>query len=154
MDYELDKTNLHILNIIQNDSTIPVKEIVTKIGLSSTPTYERIKWMEQEGIIEKYVGLVNREKVGLNLMVYCNVVLKEQSKKALLEFEEAVSKLPEVLEVTSISGIYDYMLKIVAKDINTYNDFVVNEISNIQNIGQYHSSIVMKEVKRETAFKL
>ena len=154
MENALDKTDRKILNILQEDCTIAVKEVAARIGLSTTPTYERIKWMEQEGIIEKYVGLVNREKLGYNLMVYCNITLKEQSKDALLQFERAVSKMPEILEIISISGTYDYMLKIVAKDIQSYNDFVVNVIADIPNIGQYPSSIVLKEVKRETAILL
>ncbi len=149
-----DNLDIAILNILQNDSTITVKEIAEKIGLSATPTYERVKRMEQNKIITKYVALVDREKVGLSLLVYCNIVLKEQSKKELMSFENSVLKMPEVLEVISISGTYDYMLKIVAKDISSYNDFVVNVISNIPNIGQYHSSIVLNEVKRETALKI
>ncbi len=151
---QLHKLDIEILNILQKDSTIAVKDIGERIGLSTTPTYERLKRLEQEGVITKYVALVDREKVGLNLLVYCNIVLKEQSKKALMSFESAVLKMPEVLEVISISGTYDYMLKIVAQDINAYNDFVVNVISNIPNIGQYHSNIVLKEVKRETAYKI
>ncbi len=147
-----DKFDIAILTILQQNSTISVKEIAEKIGLSATPTYERIRRMEQDKVITKYVALVDREKVGFNLLVYCNIVLKEQSKKALLSFENVVLKIPEVLEVISISGTYDYMLKIAAKDISSYNDFVVNVISNIPNIGQYHSSIVLKEVKRETAY--
>lgn len=150
----MHKLDIEILNILQKDSTIAVKDIGERIGLSTTPTYERLKRLEQEGVITKYVALVDREKVGLNLLVYCNIVLKEQSKKALMSFESAVLKMPEVLEVISISGTYDYMLKIVAQDINAYNDFVVNVISNIPNIGQYHSNIVLKEVKRETAYKI
>ncbi len=151
---QFDKFDIAILNILQEDSTISVKNIAEKIGLSATPTYERVKRMEQDKVITKYVALVDREKVGVNLLIYCNIILKEQSKKALMSFENSVKELPEILEVISISGTYDYMLKIVAKDINAYNDFVVNVISNIPNIGQYHSNIVMNEVKRETAYRL
>jgi len=151
---QLDKLDIEILNILQNDSTISVKDIAVKIGLSTTPTYERIKGMEKDGIINKYVALIDREKVGLSLLVYCNIVLKEQSKKALINFEKSVLKMPEILEVISISGTYDYMLKIVAKDIFTYNNFVVDVLANIPNIGQYHSSIVLKEVKKDTAYEV
>lgn len=154
MAFALDNTDQEILEILQEDSTISVKEIAAKVGLSATPTYERIKYMEEEGIIRKYVALLDREKIGLSLLVYCNIVLKEQSKRALMTFEKEVNAMPEVLEVISISGTYDYMLKIIAKDIAAYNEFVVNVISNIHNIGQYHSSIVLNEVKRETAFPL
>ena len=84
--------------------------------------------------------------------MFCNITLKEQSKEALDEFEQMIIAIPQVLDVISLSGNYDYMLKIVAQDIRSYNEFVVNVISNIPNIGQYHSSIVMNECKKETAY--
>ncbi len=153
IDY-MDLKDRMILSIIQEDSTLSVKEISEKIGLTFTPTYERIKQLEKNGIIEKYVGLLNREKLGLNIVVYCNVRLKEQSKKVLETFEKNIMQHDEVQEIISLSGEYDYMLKIIAKDINSYNDFTVNVISNIPNIGQYHSSIVLHEVKKSTKFKI
>ncbi len=154
MHQDIDEIDAAILEILQRDSTISIKEIAAEVGLSATPTHERIRQLEERGVIRKYVALVDREKVGINLLVYCNIVLKEQSKKALVDFEKAASKIPEVLEVTSISGTYDYMLKIAAADINAYNDFVMNKLANIPNIGQYHSSIVLCETKKETAYPL
>jgi Lrp/AsnC family transcriptional regulator, leucine-responsive regulatory protein len=151
MEPVLDAIDLQILTILQNDSTVPVRDIAKQVGLSTTPTYERIKFMEESRIITRYVALIDRKKVGISLVVYCNIVLKEQSKKLLLEFEKAVSKIPEIIEVHSVSGTYDYMLKIAVADIATYNDFVVNVVSNIPNVGQYH---VLNEVKRSTAYKL
>jgi len=150
----LDQIDIDILNILQKDSTMSVKDIAKKVGLSPTPTYERIKHMEESGLILKYVTLLDREKAGFQLIVYCHIILKEQSKKYLLDFEKSVAKFPEIMEVISLSGNYDYMLKIVAKDISSYNDFVVNSLSNIKNIGQYHSNIVMSMPKHETAFPL
>ncbi|MFN3021064.1 MULTISPECIES: Lrp/AsnC family transcriptional regulator [Soonwooa] len=150
----MDAKDRMILSILQQDSTLSVKEISERIGLTFTPTYERIKQLEKQKVIEKYVALLNREKLGLNIIVYCNIRLKEQSKKALEAFEEHIEKFDEVQEITSLSGEYDYMLKIIAKDINSYNDFAVNVISNSPNIGLYHSSIVLHEVKKTTTFKL
>ena len=154
MKDQLDAKDQLILEILQNDSTISVKDIGEKIGLSFTPTYERIKNLERNGVIKKYVALVDRFKIGVEIVVYCNVTLKEQSKEALDEFERTITPIPQVLDVISLSGNYDYMLKIVAHDIRSYNDFVVDVISNIPNIGQYHSSIVMNECKKETAYPL
>lgn len=154
MERTIDKTDKEILNILQLDCTISVKEIAEKVGLSTTPTYERIKAMEQSGVIKNYVALLDRHKIGVGILVYCNIVLKEQSKKALLDFEKAIINIPEIIEVISISGNYDYMLKIAAKDIARYNDFVMNVIANIPNIGQYHSNIVLNEVKKNTAYKI
>ncbi|WP_374442765.1 Lrp/AsnC family transcriptional regulator [Epilithonimonas sp.] len=150
----LDKKDKLILQLLQEDSTLSVKEISEKIGLTFTPTYERIKNLEKQGVVEKYVAILNREKLGINIVVYCNIRLKEQSQKTLKEFEDYISKYDEVQEITSLSGEYDYMLKILANDINSYNDFTVNIISNSPHIGQYHSSIVLHEVKKTTKFKL
>ena len=150
----LDKKDKLILSILQDDSTLSVKEISEKIGLTFTPTYERIKNLEKQGVVEKYVAILNREKLGINIVVYCNIRLKEQSQKTLQEFEDYISKYDEVQEIISLSGEYDYMLKILASDINSYNNFTVNIISNGPNIGQYHSSIVLAEVKKTTKFKL
>ncbi len=152
--YSLDKINLEILTLLQKDSTLTVKDIAERVGLSPTPTFERIKSMEATGVINKYVTLLDSKKIGFLLIVYCNIVLKEQSKKGLQEFEKAVAKFPEIMEVISLSGTYDYMLKIATKDISAYNDFIVNKLSDIKNIGQYHSNIVMSMPKYETAFPL
>lgn len=146
----LDTIDHHILNILQEDSMISVKDIANKIGLSFTPTYERMKSLKQRGIIKKYVAIVDRELSGYNIMSYCNVVLKEQSLKKLQEFEHKIMNESQVLEVVSLSGTYDYMLKIVAKDIADYNNFMTKVLANIPNIGQYHSNIVLSVIKEET----
>ena len=152
MRHQLDAKDLAILEILQQDSTISVKEIGERVGLSFTPTYERIKNLEKDKVVLKYVALVDRFKIGMQIVVYCNITLKEQSKQALSDFEETIIAIPQVQEVISLSGNYDYMLKIIAEDITSYNAFVVDVISNIKNIGQYHSSIVLNEAKKETAY--
>ena len=150
----LDKKDKLILSLLQEDSTLSVKEISEKIGLTFTPTYERIKNLEKQGVVEKYVAILNREKLGINIVVYCNIRLKEQSQKTLKEFEDYISKYDEVQEIISLSGEYDYMLKILASDSNSYTKLTANITSNGPNIGQYHSSIVLAEVKKTTKFKL
>ncbi|MET0944885.1 MAG: Lrp/AsnC family transcriptional regulator, partial [Flavobacterium sp.] len=150
MKHQLDAKDLAILEILQQDSSISVKEIGERVGLSFTPTYERIKNLEKDHVILKYVALVDRFKIGMQIVVYCNITLKEQSKQVLNDFETTIIAIPQVQEVISLSGNYDYMLKIIAEDITSYNAFVVDVISNIPNIGQYHSSIVLNEAKKET----
>ena len=150
----MDKIDIKILTILQRDSTVSVKDIAKKVGLSYTPTYERIRHIENLGVIKSRATILNPAKVGINLFSYCNVILKEQSNQALLEFEAYVKNIPEIMEVVSLSGNYDYMLKIATKDITSYNNFVVNVLSNTPNIGQYHSNIVMSVVKDETAYFL
>jgi Lrp/AsnC family transcriptional regulator len=150
----MDKIDARILNILQQDCFVPVKEIAKKVSLSYTPTYERIRHLEESGVIMRSVTIVDPRKVGIKLFVYCNITLKMQSKKSLIEFEKTVNKIPEIMEVISLSGVYDYMLKIATRDIESYNDFVMNKLANIPNIGQYHSNIVMSVVKNETAFPI
>ena len=123
-----------------------------KVGLSFTPTYERIKSMKNSGVIRKYVAILDAEKAGFEITAYCNITLKEQSQKNLLEFEETILSEPKVLEMVSLSGTYDYMIKVVAKNIKDYNCFMTKVIANIPNIGQYHSQIVLSVIKNETKY--
>ena len=146
----LDKLDYKILNILQEDNTIAIKDLAERIGLSFTPTYERVKSLKNNGIIKKYVAIVDREKVGYELVAYCNVTIKNKSVEILRDFEEKLNKCPEIVEVVSVSGVYDYMIKIVTKNIKEYNDFVEKTFTNYPHIGDYHSSIVMCTVKEET----
>ena len=120
----LDSTDHKILNFLQEDSTVSVKDLAEKIGLSFTATYERIKSLKQHGIIRKYVALIDAEISGFEIMAYCNIVLKEQSNEKLQEFEAKIKVEPQVLEVVSLSGQYDYVIKVVAKNIKDYNSFL------------------------------
>ena len=146
----LDKLYYKILNILQEDNTIAIKDLAERIGLSFTPTYERVKSLKNNGIIKKYVAIVDREKVGYELVAYCNVTIKNKSVEILRDFEEKLNKCPEIVEVVSVSGVYDYMIKIVTKNIKEYNDFVEKTFTNYPHIGDYHSSIVLCTVKEET----
>lgn len=151
---DLDIVDLQILNILQEDFNTPVKEISEKTGLSSTPIYERIKALKNSGVIKRNAVIVDRDALGYWILSYCYITLKEQSLKLLLEFEEKVKSEPQILEVVSMTGTYDYMMKIVAKNINDYNNFMMRIIADIPNIGQYHSAIVLSEVKNETKIPL
>ena len=146
----LDKLDYKILNILQEDNTIAIKDLAERIGLSFTPTYERVKSLKNNGIIKKYVAIVDREKVVYELVAYCNVTIKNKSVEILRDFEEKLNKCPEIVEVVSVSGVYDYMIKIVTKNIKEYNDFVEKTFTNYPHIGDYHSSIVLCTVKEET----
>ena len=146
----LDKLDYKILNILQEDNTIAIKDLAERIGLSFTPTYERVKSLKNNGIIKKDVAIVDREKVGYELVAYCNVTIKNKSVEILRDFEEKLNKCPEIVEVVSVSGVYDYMIKIVTKNIKEYNDFVEKTFTNYPHIGDYHSSIVLCTVKEET----
>ncbi|MBN8695559.1 MAG: Lrp/AsnC family transcriptional regulator [Bacteroidetes bacterium] len=151
---KLDKLDKQILKLLQKDCTLNTKEIADKVGLSITPTYERIKRMERKGVIEHYVALLNKTKIGKGLVVYCNVSLQLHSKPLLKRFEQTVVKFDEVMECYHTAGTFDYLLKIVATDMNNYQDFITNKLAALENISHVQSSFVMTEVKHKTEIRL
>lgn len=150
----LDEADRNILRYLQYDARLTNKEIADKLGKSVTPVYERIRRLEREGVIRRYVALVDRQKVGISLLAYTNVQLKEHSYQMLKAFEKAVVKLEEVMECNHMTGSYDYLLKIGVRDMQEYQDFIINKLSRLANIGTVQSSFVMTEIRHETAFHL
>jgi Lrp/AsnC family transcriptional regulator, leucine-responsive regulatory protein len=144
----LDRIDLSILKLLQENARITVKEISEKVHLSTTPVHERIKRMEESGVIKQYVTLVDHNKVKKGLMVICYVSLKQHSKSAGDKFIRSIHELNEVIECYNISGEFDFMLKVVAEDMNAYYDFHVNQLSQIENIGNVQSVFVMGIIKQ------
>ena len=144
----LDKKDLEILKLLQENARITIKEISGKIHLSTTPVHERIKRMEESGVIKQYVTLLNHEKVKKGLMVICYVSLKQHSKNAGVKFIKTIHELNEVVECFSISGEFDFMLKVICEDMNSYYDFHVNKLSEIENMGHVQSIFVMGVIKQ------
>lgn len=145
--YEPDKKDLAILQLLQENARITVKEISEKIHLSTTPVHERIKRLEESGIITQYATLVNHSKVKKGLTVICYVSLKEHGKKPGAKFIQTIKNLNEVIECFSISGEFDFMLKVVCENMNAYYDFHVNKLSEIENVGHVQSIFVMGIIK-------
>jgi DNA-binding Lrp family transcriptional regulator len=150
----LDTTDRKILKLLQYDTRLTNKELADKLGKSVTPIYERIKRLEREGYIRQYVALLDRQKVGIMLLAYTNVQLKEHSFSMLKAFEKAIVKLDEVMECNHMTGSYDYLLKIGVRDMQEYQEFIINKLSRLANISTVQSSFVMTELKNETAFHL
>ena len=144
----LDAKDIAILQLLQKNARITVKEISDQMHLSTTPVHERIKRMEASGVIKQYATLVDHTKVKKGLMVICYVSLKEHSKNAGVKFIETMQVLPEVIECYSISGEFDFMLKVVCEDMNAYYDFHVNKLSQIENMGHVQSVFVMGIIKQ------
>ena len=144
----LDSKDLAILKLLQQNSRITVKEISEKVHLSTTPVHERIKRMEESGVIKQYVTLVDAEKVNKGLTVICYVSLKQHSKSAGTRFIQTILEMPEVVECYNISGEFDFMLKIVAGNMNSYYDFHVNRLGEIDNMGNIQSVFVMGVIKQ------
>lgn len=143
----LDAKDLSILALLQQNARITVKEISEKIHLSTTPVHERIKRMESDGVIKQYVTLVDHSKVKRGLMVICYVSLKAHSKNAGTKFINAINEMNEIIECYSISGEFDFMLKVVEENMDSYYDFHVNKLSQIENIGNVQSVFVMGIIK-------
>jgi DNA-binding Lrp family transcriptional regulator len=143
----LDKTDLAILKLLQENARITVKEISEKVHLSTTPVHERIKRMEESEVIKQYVAIVNGAKVKKGLMVICYVSLRQHSKNAGSKFINTIMDLNEVIECLTISGEFDFMLKVVAENMDAYYDFHVNKLSQIENVGNVQSVFVMGVIK-------
>jgi DNA-binding Lrp family transcriptional regulator len=144
----VDKTDIEILKILQQNARVTVKEIAEKVHLSTTPVHERIKRLEQTGVIKQYAALLDHTKVRRGLMVICYVSLKEHNRNAGARFIKAVQALPEVIECYNISGAFDFMLKVVEENMDSYYDFHVNRLSQIENMGNVQSVFVMGIIKQ------
>jgi len=144
----LDEKDLSILRLLQDNARITVKEIADQIHLSTTPVHERIKRLESNGVIKQYATLIDGTKVKKGLMVICYVSLNQHSKKSGGQFIKLINELPDVVECYSISGEFDFMLKIVTEDMNSYYNFHVNKLSQADNISQVQSVFIMGVVKQ------
>ena len=144
----LDEKDLAILRLLQQNARITVKEIADTVHLSTTPVHERIKRMEESGVIKQYATLVDHTKIKKSLMAICYVSLKEHNKKAGLKFIEAINGMNEVIECYNISGEFDFMLKVVVEGMDAYYDFHVNKLSQVENMGHLQSIFVMGIIKQ------
>ena len=144
----LDKTDLAILKLLQQNARITIKEISEKVHLSTTPVHERIRWMEETGVIKQYVTIVNGARVIKGLMVICYVSLRQHSKNAGDKFIKGILEMEEVIECLTISGEFDFMLKVVTENMDSYYDFHVNRLSAMENMGNVQSVFVMGVIKQ------
>ena len=146
----VDATDKKLLFLLQSDCKKTTKELSLQLNLSVTAVYERIKKLERDGIIDKYVVLVNRSKVEKGFVVFCHLKLIQHTKEFISKFESQVVQLKEVLECHHVSGDYDYILKIVVKDMEAYREFLVTKLTTLEHIGSTHSTFMINEVKNTT----
>jgi Lrp/AsnC family leucine-responsive transcriptional regulator len=144
----LDQKDLLILKLLQENARITIKEISDKMHLSTTPVHERIKRMEEAGVIKQYATLVDHTKVKKGLMVICYVSLNLHNKNAGSKFIKAIQEMNDVIECYNISGEFDFMLKVVAENMDAYYDFHVNKLSQVENMGRLQSVFVMGIIKQ------
>ncbi|MBX2924042.1 MAG: Lrp/AsnC family transcriptional regulator [Chitinophagaceae bacterium] len=145
---DLDEKDLAILRLLQQNARITVREISDAIHLSTTPVHERIKRMEESGVIRQYATLLDHAKVKKGLMVICYVSLKQHNKTAGARFIKSIREMNEVIECYNISGDFDFMLKVVTENMEDYYNFHVNKLSEAENIGNVQSVFVMGIIKQ------
>jgi Lrp/AsnC family leucine-responsive transcriptional regulator len=146
----LDAIDKKLLYLLQSDSKKTTKALSLKLNLSVTAVYERIKKLEREGVIDKYVVLINRSKVEKGFVVFCHLKLIQHTKEFIAKFESKVIQLKEVIECHHVSGDYDYILKVVVKDMEAYREFLVTKLTTLEHIGSTHSTFMINEVKYTT----
>lgn len=150
----IDEIDLKLLELLQCNARLTSKELSVHLNLSLSPIYERIRRLEKMGIISGYITTLDREKLGFDLVAYCHVSLKEHARPLLKRFEEDVLNFAEVLECHHVTGNFDYMLKVCVKDMKSYQDFIVNKLASLSNIGNAQSQFVLSTIRETTALPL
>lgn len=150
----LDQIDKDILEILQENSKISHKEIAEQLNLTRTPIFERIKKMERLGIILKYVTLLNPKKINKSLTVFCYISLSKHGLEYVNDFQQKINGLKQVLECYHISGNFDFIMKVVAKDIEAYQKFVLKDLSDVKNIAHIQSTFVLGEIKHSHRYQL
>lgn len=143
----LDETDLLLLKILANNAKHTNKELATMVNLSPSPVFERMKRLESNGYIKKYIAILDAEKFNQGFIVFCNIKLKQHDKKIGHDFVADILNIDEVVECYNISGDFDFILKVYAKDMKHYQDFVFNKLGSVESIGSTHSTFVMAEIK-------
>jgi Lrp/AsnC family leucine-responsive transcriptional regulator len=150
----LDVIDKKLINLLQNDSKQTTKKLSLQLNLSVTAVYERIKKLENQNVIEKYVAIINKNKIEKSFLVFCHIKLVQHSREYVTTFEREILKLTEVSECFHVSGDYDYILKIYVKDMDEYRNFMVTKLTAIKYIGSTQSTFAIEEVKNTTVINL
>lgn len=143
----LDAIDRRMLRILQKDSHLTVKELAAKVNLSPSPAFERQKRLEREGYIERYMAVVNPDKVGNGILVLCNIRLKQHTQHLIQQFMDAVQAIDEITECYNTSGDFDFLIKVYARDMKAYQQFMLNTLGKIECIGSLHSIFVIDQTK-------
>ncbi len=154
MPETLDAIGVRILDLIQHDAGLSVAEIAERVGLSSSPCWRRIKKLEDDGIIQRRVTILDREKLGLTFEVYCTVKLSLPTKQNLETFEQAVMGWAEVVQCATVTGAADYELRIITRDMHAFDDFLRDKLLSLGLVSNIESKIVVRSVKSVTAVPL
>ena len=144
----LDQIDLQILKTLQRNAKLTTKELADAVHLTPTPVFERQKRLERQGYIKRYVAVLDPEKLGQGLLVFCKVKLTQINHEIADAFVRRIHRIPEVTECYNTSGAYDYLLKVRARDMKQYQEFVLTKLGDIAHVGAIESTFVMSEVKQ------
>lgn len=150
----LDKTDRQILKLLQKDATMPASEIAERVGLSQSPCWRRINRLEKKGVIQKRVALLDRRMLGLNVVVFAHIKLSAHGRKSLPDFENSIRGFPQVLDCFTTTGEVDYILKVVTRDIESYERFFRNHLSQLPSVLEVNSTIGLSNIKSTTELPL
>ena len=150
----LDAVDLRILTELQKDSSLSNVELARRVHLSPSPCLMRVKHLESEGVIQRYVALCDTKSLGLGLNVFISITLKEQSRKALAEFEQRIAEHDEVMECYLMTGDSDYLIRVALADIAALERFILNQLTPIAGVEKIRSSFALKQVRYKTALPL
>ncbi len=150
----LDKVDLQILRTLQENARLTTKELASRVSLSSTPVFERWRRLENEGYIKRYIAVLDAEKLNRGFIVFCNVKMIRMNRDVAAGFAQRMKELPEVSECYNISGSFDYLLKVQAPNMKYYQEFILNVLGTVENLGSIESVFVMDVVKQEYGIQL
>jgi Lrp/AsnC family transcriptional regulator len=150
----LDKIDMKILAALQEDASRSAAEIAEAVGLSQSPCWRRIQRLKEEGYIAKIVALLDRSKLSLRAQLFVQVKVERNDQLSLAEFSQAIREFPEVMECHVILGVFDFLLRVVAKDMDAYKKFYFERLSRVPNIREVTSFVAASEIKSTTALPL
>lgn len=154
MQQELDATDLKLLDVLQCDASLSAAELALTLGMSQSPCWRRIQRLKDEGYIKREVALVDRKRVGLNAQIFAHVKLSAHGRTHLADFAKAVQSYPEVLECYVLMGPVDFLLRIVTEDMEAYERFFFDRLSNLPGVQEINSTVALSEIKSTTALPL
>ena len=155
MKINLDKIDKHILQLMQANGRISNLELAEKVGLSPTPCSRRVKHLEESGLIDRHVNLLSAEALGLNLTAIIGISMDRHTPDRFEKFEEAITQMPEVIECSIVTGqSADFLLKVVVKDMQHYEKFLLGLLAKLSGVTGVHSSFILRKVVDKTALPL
>ncbi len=151
---KLDSIDKNLLELLQENSKTNAKELASRLNLTKSPVYDRMRRYEEDGIIKKYVAVVDTTKISSSMFVFCSVSLESQKLEAIKAFSKAIENIPEVIECYLMGGANDFLLKVVVKDLFAYHEFSSGKLAALPNVSQIKSTFVLNEVKRSTVIPI